>query len=128
MPLYVLNRNFTLRTTAGHIINFEKGQPVNVPPIIERDALQIGAEPVEGERPDMTGETVIPEAPQYTADERKEMLFAAFDEIVARNAREEFTAQGAPNKTAVEKVVGFEVSNKERTDSWFKYKEAKATE
>lgn len=127
MPEYVLNRNYALRSTFGRVINFVKGEPVWVPPMCVKEALAIGAEPAEGDKPDMTGEVEAVPQLQYTPDERRDLINAAFEELIKINRREDFTAQGSPSKAAVEKIVGFEVPNKERNDLWFKYKEAKAT-
>jgi hypothetical protein len=127
VPEYVLNRNHTLRTTAGHIITFVKGQPTWVPPMIEKEAVAIGAERVDGDKVDVLGEEAPP-APTYSPDEREQMIMLAFETLIEKNERKSFTAQGVPTDKAVEAITGFEVSTKERQELWQKYKEAKAGE
>jgi hypothetical protein len=55
-------------------------------------------------------------------DDRNAMIFAAFDEIITRNDRNEFTAGNAPHAKAVSKVVGWEVTAAERDQAWADYK------
>ena len=72
MPLYILNRDHVHRSIHGHSIGFEKGVPVHVPPgPIEREVIAIGAEPVDGEGPEM-GTAPQPEA--LTQEEREAMI------------------------------------------------------
>jgi hypothetical protein len=119
MPEYVLNRTYTHRSTHGHIVNFVKGQPVFVPPILEREVAQFGAEPVDGERVDLLSdmdEKKAPEAP--TGADRRAILLAAFEQLEKRNQRGDFTGQGRPNLSILKDLVGFEVSTRERDETW----------
>ena len=83
MPNYVLNRNYTLRTTSG-VLSFVKGEPTFVPKHIERDVVAVGGEIVEGEAPAMLEpEKVIPQAP--VGEDRR--LFRQHDRAARRTQR-----------------------------------------
>jgi hypothetical protein len=62
MPEFTLHRNFVLRTTKGHAINFRKGKPTYVPPMCVPDAVAIGAQAVDGDA-DVLGEEVAEPIP-----------------------------------------------------------------
>lgn len=127
MPDYTLNRNFTLRSTKGHILNFKKGVPMYVPPELERDVVAIGGEPVSGEAPAVVDdelEKIAPAAP--SGDERESKILAAFAALVKRNAREDFSASGIPNTRALREALGFSVDVKERDRLWIEYRERDA--
>ena len=124
MPDYVLNRNYTHRSLLGHSVEFKKGEPVFVPPILEKEVVAIGAQRVDGENPAVVEE--IKKAEEVLSDEqRKEELYAAFDLIVERNDSGDFTAQGIPTVKAVEKIVSFNVDKKEVVDTYGEYRVAK---
>lgn len=117
MPEYVLNRNHTHRSTYGHVISFQKGVPVYVPPILEREVTLFGAEPVEGERLDLL-EDLPSRKDEPMGEDRRALLLAAYETLVTRNGRTDFTGQGRPHLKAVEKLVGFEITNRERDEVW----------
>ena len=125
MPEYVLNRNYTLRTTNG-VISFEKGQPTWVVPMMERDAVAIGAERVEGEAPNPLGDFDVPKLPVYTPDECTAQILSAFELLIERNDAKDFTGQGVPSVKAIEKIVGFDVDRSEVLETWAQYKADKA--
>ena len=124
MPDFVLNRDYALRSLTGHMINFKKGEPVFIPPICVKEAVAIGAQPVDGPvdvlDPEVT-ESIVPEGA-----ERKDLIFAAFEDLEAKNEREEWTASGMPTSKALEKTLGFEVDSKERNALWIEYRASKA--
>ena len=121
MPEYVLNRKYALRSINGHIINFEKGVPVWVPPVVEKEALLIGATPVDGPKDILNPEDEI--KPEMPADERKEKILGVFEKLIKRNERGDFSGQGLPNLKVVEKMAGFIVSAKERDALWLGMKQ-----
>jgi hypothetical protein len=126
MPDMTLNRNYTLVSFAGRVINFEKNKPVYVPPQCVKEALAIGAQGVD-EKLDI----LDPEAKEetaYTLDERLELIKATFPELEAANERESFTAQGVPTVGAIEAITGFDVNAKERDAAWTAYVQTKGTE
>lgn len=121
MPDYVLNRTHTHRSTMGHIVNFVKGQPVYVPPALEKEVALIGAEPVDGERVELLEDLpeALPEEP--TGEERKKLLKLTYGQLEARNQRGDFTGQGRPNVKVLQSLLGFEVTNRERDEVWEEY-------
>lgn len=126
MPDMTLNRNYTLISLAGRVINFEKNKPVYVPPQCVKEALGIGAQGVD-EKFDILDPEKVEEI-VYTADERLELITATFADLEAANARESFTAQGVPTVGAIGAIIGFDVGAKERDAAWKAYVEAKGTE
>jgi hypothetical protein len=123
--LLVLNRNFTLATTKGHVIEFKKGVPTNVPKAVYQDALSIGAQPPDGSEPVVDDDKKKDAAPQDPA-ERNPLILAAIEALIDRNEREDFTAAGSPTVDAVSKEVGFKVAAKEIAGQWQAYHEKKA--
>ena len=126
MPEFILNRNYTLRTTKGHIINFIKGAPTYVPPIVVPDVVALGAEAVDAHE-DVLGEEPIVK-PELTPDAREAILIAAYPSMVAANKRNDFTGQGIPNIKSLSAIAGFTVDKRELDATWQKYLEAKAEE
>lgn len=124
MPEYVLNRNYVLRTTDG-VIGFEKGQPAWVPPALERAAVGIGAQRVDGESIALL-DPEIPAPLPLVGDERTAQLYAAFDLLVETNDAKNFTGQGVPNTKAVERLTGVEFDRTEIVEGWREYRVAKA--
>lgn len=125
MPEYVLNRNHVLRSTNG-VVSFEKGKPTWVVPALEKEAVAIGAERVDGDAPDPLSEMDKPSLPTYSPEEREEQIKIAFEMLVERNESKDFTAQGVPTVKAVERIVGFEVERGEILEVWAAVKQAKA--
>lgn len=119
MPEFVLNRNYTLRSLNGHIISFVKGEPVHVPPVCVKEALLIGAEPT-GEAIDILDPEKEPVVPM-TSDDRQAALIAAFAMLEERNTNTDFSGNGIPTKSAVEKIVEFDVQKKEIDALWVAY-------
>ncbi len=126
MPLFTLHRNHTLRTTKGHTIVFVKGEPVWVPPACIQDAVSIGALPQE-KIPDVLGDEPKP-ITQMTTDERDKKLREAFDLLIARNDRGDFTASGLPSIKKLSDITGFDVTNSLRDAVWMTYTAEKAGE
>jgi hypothetical protein len=119
MPEFVLNRNHSMRSLYGHIVDFKKGQPVYVPPICAREAASIGAECVDGKV-----DVLDPEAPvvvPMSPDERQENILTAFKLMEERAQRGDFSASGIPAKNSLEKILGFGVDKKEFEPLWTAY-------
>lgn len=119
MPHFVLNRAYTMRSVYGHVVNFKKGEPTYVPPICAREAISIGADPVD-EKVDVLGPEAAPEMPM-SPDERQENILAAFRLLVERNG-DDFDASGLPTVKAMTAVLGFDVDKKEYKALWTAYK------
>ena len=127
MPMFTLNRDYPLQGF-GHSINFRKGEPTWVPPLLVNAAVAIGAVSEDGPV-DVLGPEPEVHVPM-TPDERETLLVAAFEQMEARNGdpafREDFNAQGLPHVKALAKIVGFTPMTKERNELWQKYREQKA--
>jgi hypothetical protein len=125
MPEFTLNRNYTLRSTKGHIINFKKDVPVSVPGKLVADAVAIGAVAVDPQTPLPAGETDYVAPVVLTGADREAKIRAAFDAVLARNQRNDFTASGHPHVRAVSQLLGFDVDAKERDKLWQEFIEAR---
>lgn len=123
--MLVLNRNYTLATTKGHVIQFVKGVPTAVPKSVYNDAIAIGAQPPDGTAPDIKDEDEKSDIPQDPA-ERNPLIYAAILKLVKRNEREDFTAAGSPTVDAVTREVGFKVAAREIAPQWQAYHDAEA--
>lgn len=117
MSEFVLHRNYTHRSTLGHIITFVKGEPVWVPPALYKEVTALGAQKVDGEQVDVLGEEKKEVVP-LTPDERREQLLTAFALIKERNNRTDFTGQGLPSIPALRRIVDFEIDKKEVEALW----------
>lgn len=123
MAEYVLNRNYTHRSTMGHSVAFVKGVPTFVPSLIEREVVAIGAERVDGDNPDVLDpEKVV--APPMAPDERAAQIRLAFELLTEKNDSKDFTGAGVPTVKAVEKIVGFDVDRNEVIELWSAVKAA----
>lgn len=121
MPEYVLNRNHLLSTING-VISFVKGEPCSVPPHMERDAISIGAERVDGDTPHPLGEEAGPVNAVPVGEDRVEEIKAAFKIIMERNDSKDFTGAGVPTVKAVEKLVEFSLEKGEINEVWTAFK------
>jgi hypothetical protein len=129
MPWFTLHRNYSLSTTFGHIIGFKKGEATWVPPACVPSAVAIGAQPVVELKLDTDITDVLPpeekEEIPLTPDQRREKYFAAFEKMVLRSERTDFTASGLPHLKKLEEITGLSVSQPERDAMWGKYNESK---
>lgn len=124
MPWFTLNRNYALSTTKGHSVNFKKGEKTWVPKLIVQEALAIGA--ICEEQLDVLPETK--EQVAVTDADRKKNIFAAFEKLLLRNNRGDFSASGHPHPKKLEDVLGFDVPAKEREILWIEYNANKVRE
>lgn len=120
MPEFVLNRNYSMCSLSGHVIDFKKGQPTYVPPSCAREAASIGAECVDGKVDALDPEALA--AVPMSPDDRHESIIAAFKMLEERNGRNDFTGNGSPAVPALEKILGFDVDKKEVTSLWAAYR------
>ena len=119
---FTLHRDRVLASVLGLSVEFKKGVPTHVPPELHNEALAIGAEPedelVEEKPATKTNEPADP-------NKRKEEIFAAFEMLALRNERTDFTAGGTPRDQALESVLGWKLSAKERDILWAEFKVGK---
>lgn len=129
MPWFTLHRNFSMATTAGHVIGFKKGEATWVPPACVPNAVAIGAQPVESLEAGV--DVIPPEAqapPAPTPEEKQAKYFDAFEKLIVRARRDDFLASGLPHLRKLEELTGFSTTSAERDAMWTKYNEAKAEE
>ncbi len=120
---FTFPRDRVVATTKGHVIGFKKGVPMEVPPMIYDEVIAAGGVP-ESEVPEDLDKTLA-KGPVDPA-EREMELFIAYETILARGKREDFTAGGAPHIKAVNAELGWDVDSKERDTSWMKFKTKEA--
>jgi hypothetical protein len=115
---FVMHRKRTVVSTCGLSVEFEKGVPTLVPPAMFAEVIAVGAVP-ENEIPEDELPAGKPSPAQLI--EREQQMFAAFDAIVKRASREDFTAGGVPHNTVLSRELGWSVQAKERDAAWVKY-------
>jgi hypothetical protein len=114
---FVMQKDKVVGSILGHFVSFKKGVPTEVPREMWAEVQAVGAIP-ESPLPD--DEDVEVKA-VHDPEERKNMLFQAFETMKERNKRGDFSASGLPNAKILSNLVGFDVGNKERDDVWAKY-------
>lgn len=119
---FTLNRDRVHASLLGLSVEFKKGVPTHVPPALYAEVQAIGAVPED--------EIAEAEAPVKSAEpsdpvKRKEDIFAAFEVLALRNSREDFTAGGSPRDQALESILGWRLSAKERDMLWTEFKVGK---
>ena len=117
---FTMFRNRTLCSTSGLAIEFVKGVPTEVPASMHEEVLSAGGVP-ESEL-DLDPKTKDNDEPVDPA-ERQKALFAAFETMLLRSKREDFTASGAPHGKALAVLLGWTVGNKERDTAWQAYQQ-----
>lgn len=114
MPYFELNRDFVLPTAKGHIISFKEDEKTWVPPECVQDVIAIGGKRVGGEE-----KVVAPPAfvePQ--GEERDEAFKTAFELLVSKNERGDFTGTGVPTAKALKELLGFSADKTEVAARW----------
>lgn len=117
---FILNRDRTIASALGHSIEFKKGVATHVPPELYAEVSAIGAMP-EHELTETEVKKVESAEPTDPAD-REAMVFAAFEGIMLRGRREDFTAGGAPHPKVLAHELGWTLHNKERDILWAKFR------
>jgi hypothetical protein len=115
---FMMHRNRTVASTCGLSLEFVKGEFHLVPPAMYAEVIAAGAIP-ESEIPEdeLPKAAATPEA----LEAREAAIFKAYEAIVLRNVREEFTAGGMPHNAVLAAQVGWPVAAKERDSTWVKF-------
>jgi len=127
MPWFTLNRNYALSTTKGHSVNFKRGEKTWVPQGIVQEAMAIGALP-EDPIDEVLPPPQTPEKKQLDEGARKKLVFEAFEKLLLRAARGDFSASGHPHPKKLEDILGFDMPQKERELLWDQYRAMKDEE
>lgn len=126
MALFQLHRDYRFIATTGHSIQFTKGVPVYVPPVLHKEVQMFGAVPVEGDVESVLGEEA-PAKDEVPVEERTRQLLDAFKQLQDRNERGDFTGQGIPSLPALKKLItDFTPDKKEVENLWHLYVEEHA--
>ena len=113
-----MGRDYTLRTTKGHTLRFEKMKPRPVPKAVEDEAMRFGAIPKD------VDEMVDEQSRQQDADNEKGsgeprelQLRNAIEQMIEDNIRDEWSASGRPKTEALAKRTGLDgISATERDE------------
>lgn len=113
----VLDRNYTVRSTLGHMITFKKDQPMDIPVTMVRSCAEIGAKRVDGKD---SLSVAAEEKPSQPVDpgQRLDDVRAAIEAIVERNDVDDFTAGNKPKVAAVTEQAGYKVDQNEVNRAW----------
>lgn len=118
---FKLPRNRTIASTCGISIEFKKDEFHLVPPMMYAEVIAAGGVSEDEISEEELPKKVTPES----LEERKKAIFKAFETIVLRNAREDFTAGGVPHNAVVAGETGWPVGAKERDSMWVEFTKAK---
>lgn len=119
---FVMNRNITVTGLSGHSVTFRKGVSKYVPPHMVEECMAKGAVPADGEEL-QAPEEKEPKAPSPVGPVRTERVEEAFNELVATNRREDFSAGGIPKIKPVRDISGIhEMAPREMKELWASYK------
>lgn len=121
---YIAPRKMTVASRSGRSVEFEKGIPTYCPPQMHAELIACGVVPAE-EMPEVVADgTVEPTVPS----EREAALFAAFEKVILRDSRNEFTSAGTPHCAVLAKQLDWSgIDAKERDAAWAKFQLSKAT-
>lgn len=116
----VMDRNYTVRSTLGHIITFKKGEPTLVVASMVRSCAEVGARRVDGEEAIKPVEEEDVAQAQQAVDpgQRMDDVRAAIDKLVEKNDVDDFTAGGSPKVASVSEVVGYKIDRTEVARAW----------
>lgn len=120
---YIAPRDMTVASRSGRSAEFKKNTPTYCPPQMHAELIACGIVPAEEIEEVVTEGTVEPTVPT----DRQAALFAAFEKIILRNERTEFTSAGSPHCAVLAKVLDWpNIDAKERDAAWAKFQSAKA--
>jgi hypothetical protein len=128
MPLMMkCARNFTLRSTSGHILHFQADEPRLVPDACVDEALSVNIIPVEGNAPESDGPA--PKTLRINAmsrELREALLLHSIDELYREGNAKDFDGGARPKTNAISERAGLDVTATERSKLWDKYRDLKA--
>lgn len=120
---YIAPRKMTVSSTSGRSVEFEKGVPTYCPPQMHAELIALGIVPEE-EMPEVEDDGGVKE-PMVPA-EREVAVFAAFERVVLRGKRNDFSGTGAPHAAVLAKDLGWSIDGKERDALWQKFNLSKS--
>jgi|ADGO01.1.fsa_nt_gi hypothetical protein len=127
MPVMMVSpRDYTLRTTSGHVIAFKANVPQLVPDVVVSDAMAVNILPCEGKAVDndrpADGVVKMPALPSTLRDA---LVLTVIDQLVRENDTANFNAGGQPKLAVVNELTGVRLSSGELSKYWDRYREIK---
>lgn len=125
MPLMKMNRDFILRGTMIPTIFFKAKVETWVATHAVSAAVKYGAEFVDEEtetshKEEMESNVAKQPKPAPVGDELEAKVMSVFEELVAVNDRETFTASGTPKMDVLKSKLGFDIAKKDADFYWKK--------
>lgn len=121
---YIAPRNMTVSSKSGRSVEFVKGEPTYAPDQMHAELTALGIVPAE-EIPEPADDGGVKE-PTVPA-ERQAAVYEAFEKIILRGKRGDFSGTGAPHAAVLSKELGWSIDGKERDAIWQKFQVDKAT-
>lgn len=122
---FVSNRDLWFNSKMGHILQFIKGVPMDVPRPLHAAVMEKGILPVEDDGsaidPEKT-EVGVPETKIVLAPEdqmeRDDKILEVIKAIIVRNNPKDFTGGGQPSAAAISASLGWKVDQVEVRKVW----------
>ena len=130
MPIYMkCARNYTLRSLAGHIVDFQADVPRLVPDVCVDEALAVNIIPCNGENAPEAEEAApkVMRAVAMSPELREALLLNAIHDIYREANVADFDGGQRPKAQAITERSGLEITAAERSKLWDKYRDLKAT-
>ncbi len=120
---YIAPRNMTVASLSGRSVEFKKGVPTYAPDQMHAELIAKGVIPAEEiPEPEDDGDIKAP----TVAAEREAAIYGAFEKLILRAKRGDFSGTGAPHVAALSKELGWDIDGKERDVLWQKFQADKA--
>lgn len=124
MPLMISPRNYTLRTTSGHVIRFKADEPTYVPDYIADQALAVNILPVDGKAlADYDTDVGIARNDGMNPVLREALVLYAIADLLKENDSAHFDGGGRPKAASITERSGVQISATERNTFWDKYRD-----
>lgn len=129
MPNMICQRNFTLRTTTGHMLKFEAGKSKYVPPECVDAALAVNIIMEEGGfKPRSEVDVVGPvRVAAMSSELREALLLHSIDELVRDGETTHFDAGSRPKTESIKNHANLNLNATERNRLWDKYRDIKGS-
>lgn len=113
----------TVSSRSGRSVEFKKGIATYAPDQMHAELIAVGIVPAEEiPEPEDDGGVKEPTIPA----EREAAVFAAFEVVVLRGKRGDFSGTGTPHAAVLAKELGWSIDAKERDALWQKFQADKA--
>lgn len=119
-----------INSVHGHSIAFpgydQKAERVfvHVPPSVQEEAIAAGLLPEEEIQ---EVETPVGPVEPTNPDKRREAIHVAFDKLIERGGREDFSGNSLPNTKALDQMLGWPVPKTEIKSLWDAYQQLDRT-